>query len=108
MGIHSLGGRSGVPPSLGGHEAVGPSRADLAALGRLSVADRPSLASPPASWDPELAGSGIAPPASPPARPRVPGSSLSLFRVPAKSLSVKGSQCRLALSPPAGADSDGI
>lgn len=107
MRVRSPGRPSGVPPSPGGVGAAGPSRADLAALGRLSVAGWPSLASPPASR-----GSGARGERHRAARlslgPRVSGSSLFLCRVPAKSLSVKGSQCRLALSRPAGADSDGI
>lgn len=91
-----------------GQGVVGLSRADLAALGRLSVAGRPSLASPPASRGTgarreRRRASSLSPPASSPRL--IP---FFLSRVPAKSLSVKGSQCRLALSPPAGSDSDGI
>lgn len=78
--------------------AVGPSKADLAALGRLSVARWPSLASPAASRGFGARGERHRAAASPPApSPRL--MSLSLSRVPAQSLSVKGSQCRLAESP---------
>lgn len=72
----ALAGGAGYLPPQGGVGAVGPHRADLAALRRLSVARWPSLASPPASRGFGARGERhLAARLSP--RPRVPGSSLS-------------------------------